>query len=422
MKYKASIVLLALAAAHSTRTNAGSYFGVNQFIRSTSGAPNPITAAAIMHPPGYTGSGGALNVPVCVEAAPQLVGPTQRAIATWNELAPTLLNCTGTNNCEVWEEIPTASLGPMDAESVLLHEIGHCIGLDHVNMREESALPFGNFTGRCDLDTSLCCNEWTSFAPVVNASEILNTNGLRGDHLDLAVNECPSTFTDLAPVEGLTCSATQGVPCAAPPECCPSPPPPVPLSPINITWFRDDDNDPFAVDNGQIDSLYFTRVLSRLPAGHLGPRAANRLVAESMGSPATQAAMYGLVTRGSHVRGLTADDTNMLRMGMSGADRSANTADDYRVVLQYRGSCVGAAIKVRFTPIPSAGRCVANAQLSFGSQGPVPIHWSLIPVTPSTTLFVDIDSDAIDPWDFGPGLFLSGMENGDLSEWSEYSE
>ncbi len=101
----------------------------------------------ILHPQGYTGTETLLTVEVCIDPSSlvpngslltDMEKAVQNNIAIWNQLQPIVGNVLddGANN------IPA---GEVDFESVALHELGHCIGLAHVNAASESELP-GNDT------------------------------------------------------------------------------------------------------------------------------------------------------------------------------------------------------------------------------------------------------------------------------------
>ncbi len=92
----------------------------------------------ITHPAGYTGGDNQhLEISVCInpnsEITSELEIPVQNAITIWNELQPTLGNVIQPN--------PELDFNAFDVESVILHEIGHCIGLAHPNLGSESLLP-----------------------------------------------------------------------------------------------------------------------------------------------------------------------------------------------------------------------------------------------------------------------------------------
>ncbi len=101
----------------------------------------------ILHPQGYTGTETSLTVEVCIDpTSPAPMGgtltdleiPLQNNIAIWNQLQP----IQGNSLLGAANNIPS---GELDFESVALHEIGHCIGLSHVNAASESGLS-GNDT------------------------------------------------------------------------------------------------------------------------------------------------------------------------------------------------------------------------------------------------------------------------------------
>jgi hypothetical protein len=96
----------------------------------------------IIHSQGYDGTTGPahLTIRVCT-VYDELRGPLKRAIATWNALVPRQETC---ENCQIFEDMssPQAPL-KFDAESVLLHELGHCaFGLAHIG-RPWHYLPSG---------------------------------------------------------------------------------------------------------------------------------------------------------------------------------------------------------------------------------------------------------------------------------------
>jgi hypothetical protein len=89
---KRVVLLLVVLFLPSVTIEAGTYFAMEFFARELS---EEIPPFAIVHPPGYTGVGGELEVRVCVDltdpANHVLVGPLQDALAMWNELRCTSL-------------------------------------------------------------------------------------------------------------------------------------------------------------------------------------------------------------------------------------------------------------------------------------------------------------------------------------------
>jgi hypothetical protein len=115
--------LTVVALVASTQARAGA------FIFADEGDEDSIT-----HPNGYTGVGGPRVLSVCLRTAtlPSGVSATQventvkKAVDTWNAQRVSTENLgLGTAN-----DIPS---GGLDFESVLLHEMGHCVGLAHPN-------------------------------------------------------------------------------------------------------------------------------------------------------------------------------------------------------------------------------------------------------------------------------------------------
>jgi hypothetical protein len=81
----------------------------------------------ITHALGYTGVGGTINITVGIDTtsdfAVDMIILTQNVVNSWNGLLPTTgnLNSIGISGTQV------------DYESTLLHEMGHSLGLAHVN-------------------------------------------------------------------------------------------------------------------------------------------------------------------------------------------------------------------------------------------------------------------------------------------------
>ncbi len=230
----------------------------------------------ITHPSGYTGTGGDLNVKVCIRPTSSntanLEQPVRDAIATWNELKPTTSNLL--NN------VPG---GDVDVESVILHEMGHCIGLAHVNLATESGLgdPDRNFT-----KTTRGSNG--SFDLGSGADGVIgSTDDNRGDD-------------------------------------------------VNLHWFRISNNNPFSIAS-IIDSTTYARGTNSLPVGHSSVANGDRDVSPLFGAPNTEAVMQQGQFFDEAQRTLTHDGVATIRLAESGLDTIANTADDYSLKLTYGG-------------------------------------------------------------------------------------
>lgn len=357
-KIKMSILLVVLAL-WSLSAFGGSYVDIDDKVSSGINVP-----FAIVHPVGYNGAGGQLAVKVCIDfdsspKAARLMVPLQNAISTWNTLVPTLQNCS---RCMLLEDTSPLPEGRIHAETVILHELGHCaMGLNHINIDQAPLGP-------------------ASFTKSVGATAITDNNGIPGDLEDL---HSPA------------------------------------LNVQDMAWFRTIDNNPFAIDSIVIDDDSFSRsVAADLPAGHGYAASANLGVGAALGFANSQAVMYSGVVREMKNISLAPDDVNMIRMGMAGADLMAGTADDYTVVLSYLNQCDGTEdIKVEFFDLSSGvfGRCFQDIGESF-SQGLLKFHWSVVPPMGSSVILISLNDN--ENWDFGDEVFSSGFESGDFSEWS----
>lgn len=245
----------------------------------------------ITHPIGYYGAGGHIEVSVCIEPktpnATEMVPSIQNAVLTYNALAPTTGNLKlGANN-----DIPG---GFIDLESTVVHEIGHCVGLSHVNAATESGLSGAdrNYTRATNG-----ANNVYDIAPGVDGI-IGSDDDIRGDD-------------------------------------------------VNLHWFVKATNDPFAMP-ATVDSTTYSRSLADLPASHLFAANADRTLATALGYPNTEAVMQQGAFSDEDQRQLTPDDVATLRLGMSGLDMLAGTPDDYTFSLSYQGIRDGCGVMIAF--------------------------------------------------------------------------
>ena len=334
----------------------------------------------ITHPLGYDRQGGMFQIPVCVSNSnATLIGPTQRAIATWNALTATTQNCL---RCALHEENPLPG-DVFHAQSVILHELGHCaLGLDH---------PDRNWDADNDGEW-----EFTSFTRSWGAA---HPGGITE-----GADEIRGSFDDFHAA-------------------------PLGMLAESVSWFRRTDNNPVIVDATVIDQATYSRsVAANLPAGHTWAANGNRRVAESLGVPFTQAVMYSLIEPGQQYTGLSADEVNMARMGMTGEDLMAGTSDDYTVELVYVADCASnpSAIVVRFLdlgPTDAAAECVL-VDIDYAFPPPNPFlarHFELVEQIATFAPQIRLDSNL--NWDTGPPIapvvFIDGFESGDLSAWDK---
>lgn len=238
----------------------------------------------VTHPSTYTGGEDVVTVRVCIDpSSPNAIDmeySVQNNINVYNQLAPTLGNLkSGGNN-----NVPS---GALDFESVALHELGHCLGMAHINAASESGLSGNNqnYTKATDgADNVFNVNAGPD-------GKIGSSDDIRGDDQ-------------------------------------------------NLVWFRKSNNDPFTIDN-LIDSTTYSRNLADLPAGHTYAANADRAVSTLLGHTKTEAVMQQGTYSDEAQRTLGHDDIATLRYAASGIDELASgggkTRDNYSIVLEYGG-------------------------------------------------------------------------------------
>jgi len=337
-----------------------------------------VTPFGITHPIGYDGTNSPIGVKICIDSSIMPGGvlrePTQRAIDGWNAL----LAHTGTcRNCLTLEQGtgPSAPV-PYHAVSALLHELGHCaLGLGHTNLQFD---PPGAPDERVN----------TSFTMSYDGSSVGIAAGTDG---------IPGSFDDVQQAGGG-------------------------MIPDSVHWFRIADNNPVIVDGTTIDTMTYSRSIAvNLPAGHGWAANANILVAAALGFPNTQAVMYSALVRGQQNASLTADDVNMVKMGMTGQDRLAGTSDDYGITLELVDDCATADLSVAFLPLNNDdvyGACGARADFSFPQTPSSARHYSVVKMPSTARLLVVLNRDQ--DWNFGleDEVFADGFESGDTCGWN----
>ncbi|MEO8275141.1 MAG: hypothetical protein ABI639_02920 [Thermoanaerobaculia bacterium] len=426
------LVLLgvALAAAMTSDLSAGTYFEIDRFTRRLpSTDPNYVPPFAIVHPVGYLQAGGAIEIGICVEAGSEgLLLPLLSAVETWNELKARYGNCF-----DCWTSNEPAPSGKASLQWVVLHELGHCaMGLGHSNLVELDVSEDGGLyndakywrTGVCDLDGPSGCGQLTSLAASVNATNV-SQGSAPGDRTDIHNNACPfiPAFQEL---ELPRLAALQGSGSTACTPCCPPcPGPNCPIQPMqvqSVSWFRRSDNDPVLIDSTTIQQASFSRSLTVLPTGSNYAASANEFVASSLQHPGTQSLMYSKIGSGTRLSGLVAEDVNMIRFAMTGADRIAATADDYSVHLSLELDCANAEVELAFVPSgpapPPVGFCKAAIVESFLQPGAV-LHYTMAPPSSSPRIRVEIRADPAGTfYDRSATIFWSAFETGNFLEWS----
>lgn len=303
-------VVVAILAPVWLSVNAGAYV--------FSGQANGVKL--VTHPPNYTGAGGELTVRVCINPASDnalaMEYPVQNNVAIYNQLLPTTNNLkrNGNNN------IPS---GFLDFESVALHEIGHCLGMAHINAATESGLPTSqhNYTkatkginGVFDLNNGA-------------DGEIGSSDDIRGDD-------------------------------------------------VNLVFFRKSNNDPFTIDATVIDSTTYSNDTIDLPAAHSFAANADRSVALLSGLSNTEAVMQQGTFFDEAQRTLGHDDVATLKYAQSGINERAsggnNANDNYTIKMIYGGiSATNCDISLSFTNTTGLAFCsVSGAFIGGGGAAP----------------------------------------------------
>jgi len=255
------------------------------------------SANTITHPTGYSGKGGELSVSVGI-ASPEMAIPTLNAIHTWNNLKPLPGNVIKTSH-----DVPNDQF---DFESVLLHELGHCIGLNHPTLSSESGL---SGSDRDYTKTMRGTNNRFDLHP--------GLDGVIGSDDDQRDDD------------------------------------------INLFWFHRESNHPFT-HASIVDSTTYSRDLQNLPPGHLFAANASLETAQLLGFGNSEAVMQQGISAGETRRALSMDDSATLRLAMSGFDKTAGTSDDYTLALEFAGVTNNADIVISFNSTGFAS-CEINA-------------------------------------------------------------
>lgn len=235
----------------------------------------------ITHPSGYNGSGGQLEIEVCIDSAAVdaadmevSIKNTLRELNRMTAVSPNLF--FGNNN-----DIPS---GKIDFQSLVLHELGHCTGLNHPNLGYRQGVITGANTNL--TKTTDGANDTYAF----NAG----ADGVYGSGDDLRDDD------------------------------------------ENLHWFVKGVNNPF-VDVPTPEASNYTRDLAELPIEHNFAANASRWVGVALGFTDTEAAMQQGQGTDEDQRSLQADDVATYRMAMTGLDEIAGTADDYTFNMVYGG-------------------------------------------------------------------------------------
>jgi hypothetical protein len=261
----------------------------------------------VVHGGSYSGAGGQIQVSVCLDpdALPLSGNPAQairNAVAAFNQLTPVVGNIA--NN-------PNAG---SDFESVLLHEIGHCIGMDH------------NALGPSETSSNAALNYFSN--AFRGADAVFNVNAgadnVRGSRDDIRGDD------------------------------------------VNRNWFRKNTNNPFEMSPAIVDRNTYSVLLADLPGSHnyvenstsFGPCNGGQPNTSGLrGVAATQNTMFPVFCSNNVLRRLAPDDVATLRLARAGRDGVQGTADDYTLTLNYIGQASNCNIKIQFTNDAGFGIC-----------------------------------------------------------------
>jgi len=254
----------------------------------------------VTHPTGYDGTGGPLGVSVCIDPeatdAATMETPVQNAVNTFNARMPRTGNVLlGSSN-----DVPA---GRFDFESVMLHELGHCLGLSHPNLGSESGLSGSN----------------TDFTRSTDGAN-------EGFDLDVGADARIGSADDVRPDD------------------------------VGLNYFRMSNNDPFSLAE-TVDATTYSRAAADLPGTDLFASGASREIAADLGLSDTEAVMHQGQYSDEAQRDLGHDDVATLRYAESGLDEAAGTADDYSLTLEYAGLTGDCDIVIESRSSGSFARC-----------------------------------------------------------------
>ena len=320
-----SFRLLACAVLAMALLSSGADVYAFAYVGSYEPIPN-----RVVHPTDYHGIGGTLNLSVAI--APDtprsldMIESINRVIETWNLLEPTL------NNIEDHTTNPITSI-QFDFQSVLLHEVGHTLGLAHPNAASES--------------------------------------GLLGDDMDYTKSAMGNNNKwDLDPGEdGIIGSADDER-----------------KDDVNFNWFNTANNNPFSISE-IVDSTTYSSFIDDLPSNDSYSANASRDVAALvMGNLdagfVSEAVMQQGAYPGEIQRQLSFDDVAGVMYANSGIDEISNTIDDYTINLHYVGYDNLADIVITFDNSSDfASTTFATSRIGFNAN-----HQR---ISPATILFND---------------------------------
>lgn len=289
----------------------------------------------IAHPNGYDGTGGNVDVSYCIDPtsanAAEMVLPLENVIRTFNALVPT----TGNTLLGAANELP---FNEVDFESVLLHEVGHSLGLTHPNLGSESGLP--------------------PF-PSQDQDYARSTRGADGSFdLDDGADAVVASADDLRDDD------------------------------TNVHWFRVFDNDPFTI-GATVDGTSYSRLLADLPGSDSFAAIGSRDVAGLLGVPGVSEAVMHQGTDYDEVqRSLSHDDVATLRLAMAGVDEVQGTSDDYTLTLSYAGLTTRCDVVIDFDDTETSfAKTFSQGELAYTASDHIHMGRLYLPTTQDPEIF-----------------------------------
>ena len=234
----------------------------------------------ITHPSDYDPNvGGVVDIQLCIVPgstnAAQLLQPVENTANLWSQLKPTTENrIAGTNS---------SGVSGIDIESVLIHEVGHCLGLGHPNM--------GSGYAESDATKSLAGNDSIFMLDGDNSSPNYS-NGIDG---------LPGSADDQRGDD------------------------------VNLHWYRKSNNNPFTIAN-VVDFSSYSLDLADLPVSDSYVSNADRDVASTYGlTNNSEAVMQQGSSYNAAQRQLGHDDVATILLASIGVDRTVGSGDDYQI-------------------------------------------------------------------------------------------
>jgi hypothetical protein len=335
------------------------------------------TDGRVTHAGAYDGSPGVHVINVCQDSTAQpIVGDpaqaTRNVVAELNRFRGQLGNVVGAAAVGVGS-------GKVDYESMLMHEMGHCLGLDH-NVLGPSEVG-------CTIDGS-CVGHPTLFF----------VNAFRGPN---------SGFDGQAGLDGERGTGDD-----------------LRLDDVNRHWYRVGNNDPF--EEAAIADRTTHARSGLLPPGDLFAEAvanfspctqgaAASRTWQANGRPPTQDVLFPVLCIANAVRSLSPNDRTAFRIARAGLDGIAATADDYSIRLNYvEFDASDCDVLIRF---PDGGgfhcaadvRTLANGDTTIADGADPDRFAAIISLQRSTNWFFNqVDTTVDPPADY---VFCSGFED-----------